>query len=43
MTQEMYLLKLQSAFLVISNHESFRVLFDKVASVYFIFKNVFLL
>jgi len=38
MTQEMYLLKLQSAFLVISNHKSFRVLFDKVAPVYFILK-----
>jgi len=29
-------LKLQSPFLVISNHSSFRVLFDKIASVYFI-------
>jgi len=27
--------KLQSAFLVIANHNSFRVLFDKIASVYF--------
>ena len=26
--------------LVISNHNSFRVLFDKIASVYFILKNV---
>jgi len=29
--------KLQSAFLIISNHNSFRVLFDKIASVYFMF------
>jgi len=28
--------KLQSAFFLISNHDSFRVLFDKIASVYFI-------
>jgi len=33
-----FFLKLQSAFLVISNHNSFRVLFGKIASVYFIWK-----
>jgi len=28
--------------LVISNHNCFRVLFDKIGSVYVIFKNIFL-
>ena len=28
---------------VISNHNSFRVLFDKIASLYFIWKNIYVL
>ena len=32
--------KLQSAFFVISNHNSFRVLFDKSSSIFFIWKNI---
>jgi len=28
--------------MLISNHNSFRVLFDKIASVYFIWKNIYL-
>jgi len=34
-----FFLKLQSAFWI-SNHISFRVMFDKIASVYFISKNI---
>ena len=34
--QSQFILKLQSAFLVISNHNSFRALFDKIASVYLV-------
>ena len=35
---KIYLFKLQSSILVISNRNSFRVPFDKIASVYFIWK-----
>jgi len=36
---KVFSLKLQPAFLVISNCNSFRVLFDKIASVYIYLKN----
>jgi len=39
MTQYFFL-ELQSAFWLISNHNSIRVLFHNIASVYFIFKNI---
>ena len=38
-----FFLKLQSAFLVISNDNSFRVLFDKTALIYFCQENIFAL
>jgi len=34
--------KLKSAFLLISNHNSFRVLFHKIASVYFLFEKIYI-
>jgi len=39
MTQYFFL-ELQSAFWLISNHNSVRVLFHNIASVYFMFKNI---